>query len=181
MSIIHDALNKASEINETKAITKQEIPRPSVDIKAKSRVEVKAETDFKNNMHTHNKTAPTFILALVFLCILIAGAFFTFNKGNTTFSPNYYAQPTLKSTAPAVTVASENERANIVPIQKNNFAVNTPLNLSGIAYEDKEPMAVINDTIYSEGDVVNGAQIVKILEKRVLLKRDDKEIELKVE
>ena len=52
--------------------------------------------------------------------------------------------------------------------------------LSGIAYEDKEPMAIINDTIYTVGEYVNGAEIIEINEKRVLLKKGDKEIELKV-
>jgi len=52
--------------------------------------------------------------------------------------------------------------------------------LSGIIYNERSPMAVINGRMVRTGDVINDARVVAIEPKSVLLERDGQHITLKV-
>jgi len=52
--------------------------------------------------------------------------------------------------------------------------------LSGILYDQKKPLAIINKRILGEGALINGAYILEIQPDYVRLSRKDKEFTLKV-
>lgn len=53
--------------------------------------------------------------------------------------------------------------------------------LKGIIYSPEKKLAVINDEIFKENDIVGDYIVEKIEEKNVILKKGDKEIILKLE
>ncbi|UCC95316.1 MAG: general secretion pathway protein GspB [Candidatus Omnitrophota bacterium] len=53
--------------------------------------------------------------------------------------------------------------------------------LQGIIYSEKGSAAVINNELFHEGDLFEGYSIEKIERRRVILKKDDKEVILKLE
>lgn len=79
------------------------------------------------------------------------------------------------------TVAVQQKVISVPKIQPILEQIKTPeFELTGIAYTDNEPMAVINGAVYSEGELVNGARVVKITNKTVLLEKEGNSIELTV-
>lgn len=58
---------------------------------------------------------------------------------------------------------------------------NSNLELGGIIYDPKMPRAIINNTIVREGDVIEGAKVVKIKKNSVDLTLKEKTITLKLE
>jgi hypothetical protein len=74
--------------------------------------------------------------------------------------------------------------ASPVIIVKKNIHGNTTLsdaeqnlNILGIIYADGSPAVLIGTDIYSEGDVVAGRKIVRILEDKVILEQGGKQWE----
>ena len=55
------------------------------------------------------------------------------------------------------------------------------LNLKGIIYSPALPLAVINDEVLAEGDMIEGYFIIEISEKSVILEKDNKGFTLKLE
>ncbi len=55
------------------------------------------------------------------------------------------------------------------------------LNLKGVIYSPAMPLAIINDEVLTEGDMVAGYVIIEITEKAVVLEKDNKEFTLKLE
>ena len=55
------------------------------------------------------------------------------------------------------------------------------LNLSGIYYDGKRPLAIINDQVVAEGDTLNDKQVIKISNNEVILKDKEKEYRLRTE
>jgi hypothetical protein len=53
--------------------------------------------------------------------------------------------------------------------------------LKGIIYSPAMPLAIINDEVLSEGDMVAGYVIIEIKEKEVTLEKDNKGFTLKLE
>lgn len=53
--------------------------------------------------------------------------------------------------------------------------------LQGVVFSGGMPAAIINDTIVKVGDMIEGAEVVKIVNKRVTLIKDGKEYELELE
>lgn len=52
--------------------------------------------------------------------------------------------------------------------------------LTGIIYDDENPMAIINNRILEEGALINGAELLEIQPHHVMLSFKGKEIKLKV-
>lgn len=65
-------------------------------------------------------------------------------------------------------------------IYKYKFAPGT-LNLSGVIYDEKRPLAIINGQIVAEGEIVDNKRVVKITPNTVVLKDNEKEYSLKTE
>ena len=55
------------------------------------------------------------------------------------------------------------------------------LNLGGIIYDEKKPLAIINDKIVGKGDMVEDKEIIRITPEEVILKDREKEYILKLE
>jgi len=61
---------------------------------------------------------------------------------------------------------------------KEELAKQPELTLTGIVWGDERPCAFINNMMLEEGEMVNGAKVVKIDYKKVLLSFGEKEISL---
>lgn len=55
------------------------------------------------------------------------------------------------------------------------------MKLNGIIWDERNPMAVINDIIVRKGDTCDGHLVIDITQDKVILKGSDKEIELRLE
>jgi len=55
------------------------------------------------------------------------------------------------------------------------------LDLKGILYNPDEKKAFINGELYKEGDIVEGYMIYKIFSDKVILKKDNFQVELKID
>lgn len=53
--------------------------------------------------------------------------------------------------------------------------------LSGIFYDSKRPLALINDQMVAEGQTVAGKRVIKITQNEVILRDQEKEYRLKTE
>jgi hypothetical protein len=65
-------------------------------------------------------------------------------------------------------------------VYKYKFTFGT-LTLSGIFYDEKKPLAIINDKVAGVGDMVDGKIIIQITQDEVILKDKEKEYRLKTE
>ena len=154
MSIIHEALKKAAQIKkDMQASQLQNETKPSGQDNKITAI----------NTAKNQKTRSALPVALPLLAILIAASVYLTNNNFLIKSPPINTPIAHVSNAP-------NTREN----PADNFV------LTGIVYEDKEPMAVINGSIYTVGEVVSGAEVIEITNKRALLKKDNNIIELKV-
>jgi len=55
------------------------------------------------------------------------------------------------------------------------------LSLSGILYDEKRPLAIINEQVVAEGDMLGNKQVIKISQDEVILRDEEKEYRLKTE
>jgi hypothetical protein len=55
------------------------------------------------------------------------------------------------------------------------------LTLSGIFYDTKKPLALINDEMVSEGQIIDGKRVIKITPNEVILTDQEREYRLKTE
>ncbi len=55
------------------------------------------------------------------------------------------------------------------------------LDLKGILYNPDEKRAFINSELYREGDIVEGYKVYRILSDKVILKKDNVQVELKID
>jgi len=55
------------------------------------------------------------------------------------------------------------------------------LNLRGVIYSEKDPVAIINDEVVERGDSISGYLVLEIERKKVILKKGDQEFILKLE
>ncbi|GEM_PF-4114655 len=168
MSIIHEALKKAAQIKKDSGFAQADgstgPKEPDANIAPISSQTPKAQV---KNFNLIVRAVP-FVFAAGLIAVAALLIYNYRNLKGPEGSPA--AQQTPSEPAAPVTLKG------ILPKE-------TPANeyvLSGIVYEDKEPMAVINDKIYFIGDDINGAQVVEITYNRVLLKKSGKLTELKV-
>lgn len=181
MSIINDALKKASELKKKTLGGKKE-PAPEYEIQGKknpssyldsSVPQLTPEQQHKTELakDTKKESGKKSIyrrilpLSIAMIVIIVAVWIFLFND-----------------MAPIVEM-KENVQEKIMPIVETiSEKINNidRFQLTGIAYEDNEPLAIINDSIYTVGEYVDGAEVISITESSVLLKRDNEEIRLRV-
>ena len=181
MSIIHDALKKAARIRIKKeaetVVTGKDSQAVDPDNKITSislekQPTAKPKPSLKKQL---SKKRKLLILSVVLASILILIS--------TIFLLNNYILPEETKINISKLFPGKDTPGTISGIMKalpRKAAPSGAFVLSGIVFEDREPMAVINDTIYTVGEYVNGAEIVKITNKEVLLKKADREIRLKV-
>ncbi|UCH12325.1 MAG: hypothetical protein JSW18_05805 [Candidatus Omnitrophota bacterium] len=172
MSIIHEALKKAARLKRGAKTPDMKKESQTIDSNNKS-TEINLETQPAPLKKPIKRQAALILpITIGLMAILITTAIFLLN--------NY-----LLRKRPGVETASLNQ----IPKEKiPPLLTNKPIRkegsldsfvLTGIVY-DKEPMAVINGSVYTEGEYVSGARIVKISKQLVLLEKGGKQIELKV-
>ena len=172
MSIIYEALKKAARIKKGAKTPDTQKENQTLDSNNKI-TEIDLETQSVPLKKPIKRQAALILpITIGLMAILITTAIFLLN--------NY-----LLRKRPGVETASLNQ----IPMEKiPSLLTNKPIQeqgsldsfvLTGIVY-DKEPMAVINGSVYAEGEYVSGARIVKISKQRVLLEKEGKQIELKV-
>ncbi len=172
MSIIHEALKKAARIK--KGTKTPDMQKESQTLDSDNKItEINLETQPAPLKKPKKRQAALILpITIGLMAILITSAIFLLN--------NY-----LLRKRPGVETVSLNQ----IPKEKiPSLLTNKPIQergsldsfvLTGIVY-DKEPMAVINGSVYAEGEYVSGARVVEISRQRVLLQKEGKQIELKV-
>ena len=183
MSIIHEALKKAARLK--KAAKTPDMQKESQTLDSDNKItKIDLETQPAPLKKPIKRQAVLILpITIGLMAILITSAIFLLNRHTKRFGVgvNNYLLPKR----PGVGIAS----LDLIPMEKTPpVLTDEPLQqrgslgsfvLTGIVY-DEEPMAVINGSVYAEGEYVNGARIVKISEQRVLLEKEGKKIELKV-
>jgi hypothetical protein len=66
------------------------------------------------------------------------------------------------------------DRMTTLPLRKSD------LSLSAISWRGDEAVILINDSVLKKGDLVDGAEVLEIFMNSVVLRRDDKQIVLKL-
>jgi len=173
MSIIHDALKKAEQI-------KKEVEDVEVQKESHTFILSKKPAAAITPTSVSAKTKKRFLINKKFLILPSAIALVVIFIVYTLLMNNYISSETK---------TAQRNPANTSPLPPSTAFVKTTsqgvnsskvLILSGIAYEGTRSMAVINDNIYTVGEFINGAEIIKIGKNTVLLKDGDDNIELKV-
>jgi hypothetical protein len=190
MSIINEALKKAEEESQRRKEKSKEFvstqPEPQ---------ELKKEASLKRSL-----IAKFFLLGI--LCITAIAISLTSIKKKTTYPPVSADKPPqiTKTGEQALSVKGEDLPAPAdadsspsppVPAHprppegqgrrgKVRKASLPFLSLEGIVWDEKKPLALINNKILSEGDVVREAKIVKISKKEVKLIFQGREFTLRV-
>ncbi len=88
-----------------------------------------------------------------------------------------YDYPYLKERDPFLALVSKGGQILIVEEEKEG----APLALKGIIYSPPQNRAIINEEVVGEGGVIAGYRVVSIEENKVVLKRDNEELILKIE
>jgi len=66
------------------------------------------------------------------------------------------------------------------PAKKQINLAPEQLNLVGILWDADKPLAVINDTVVAQGDMIRDKKVVKIEKETVILEEEGKEIKLRL-
>jgi hypothetical protein len=183
MSIINDALKKAEERREGEpqdkkkpqeqdykrfGLRKEQSPqkpagrptRPAVAGYARGKKELKLLISVG---------AGAVVLSLAVLAILLRGGF------QLSFVPLGPAEVKIEE-APRPTQTAETETTP----QPAAAAEDDKLMLTGIVHGEGMPMAVINGSVYIEGDSIRKSRIIKISEDKVILEKEGRIVELQV-
>ena len=131
------------------------------------------------------------ILSTILVCVSLVFIFLkTQDKKQNFLNGQHLSLPSItksivnKSTSPLNKPLAQ---VTITPVASTNSPVTTPsttspsttsssvLNVSGILSNDNHNVALINDTIYEEGSIINGIKIVKINLDAITIERDGKE------
>ena len=139
------------------------------------------------------------IVYIIFILAIIYGAVNLYpnkddkqnkaNSGNTAQlenAQNIITQYALKNKLDTLSI--QNKKWGIDPFhalnqkisQKTYFRNNTQLILSGIIYNDYNPVAIINKKSLRVGDKVENAKIIKINKKDVILEENGKNVTLTI-
>jgi len=85
-----------------------------------------------------------------------------------------------KSSRPALSETPKPSVRSSAPRDRGPQALSPKLSLDGILFSHESPMVIINDNIYTVGDTVGKAEIVKITESKVFLDFNGREIVLEL-
>jgi len=174
MSIIAEALKKAKDRTGNKETFK--IPLYNV-----------ASPDAKTKSTPNKKKALGLflILPMFFGGLLLISYFWysTVTHAPIALTTNGKA-PATKEAAPEQTYAKKEippEQESIsIPIPVTISQVNSSLQLSGIMYTPKRPLAVINNSIWAVGDTVDDFKIIEINKTSVKVADESQEFVLKL-
>lgn len=184
MSIINEALKKAREKRERSIHESQRPPRT-----LPAREEVYQErTGTPTPKYSRPATAALadgehFILRntlfAVGAIVLISVALFILVRQNITYTIKHSLSTPKRYPSPLQPLKTDLQQAQAV--QSKPIPQKTPeFLLTGIVSDKEFPMAIINGEVYTLGDRVGTARVVKISEKVVILDREGEKIELQV-
>lgn len=189
MSIIHEALKKAASIKKANQATNLEkenqviVPDNEaalIGLDTQPAIEQAAPKiqSLKNKNTVVTFVGVALILILAITAIYLLNNYFIFKKPLSKIPQIKIAS--VNNTA--ITQTSQPQKQPLLAIDKLAQSIKPPgtFTLSGIVFSDDEYVAIINGSIYSKGDYVGEAKIVDINDEMVLLKKEDKEIKLKL-
>jgi hypothetical protein len=151
VSIIAEALKKAKESQEHKS-------RPAIE----------------SIIARRTLRARVFLIAACMTVALSVSLFFLFStlaphkkqataESNMPIENSSYVLETVPPAAGTRDVVTEDETPAVVPDAPVTLAeVNASIKLNGIMYTPEKPLAVINDSIWTEGDIVGKFKILEI-------------------
>jgi hypothetical protein len=183
MSIINDALKKARDMSITGKLSKDTASDTrekdaSTSQQADLSKAIKKPATIKTNTHSlKSKLDPKFYAAIPVIIIVLGILIFSLYSGrqDTPYRPeDIKAQPPQ----PGNLHEQYAEREDKTAVLHNEDI--SGLALTGIVHGEGLPMAIINDSVYMEGDKVRGLSITKISKSSVLFEQDGKTIEIKV-
>lgn len=182
MSIIQDALRKAQPRYKTER-------EPDRDRAAQEAISVKAAPHGaktvkpENTNKAHQRTI--FLVSAALFILAVSGGIYFNRIGHVVKSDKMAGgaasddtQPRANVSIPDAAPVTESPAAGKAPDLSKQGAPRFLLN--GIMYLDEGPQAIINGAVVKEGDVVNGAAVVKINRNNVLMKFKDEEIVLRL-
>lgn len=151
MSIINDALKKVAQkkVSEPVGWVSPPQPRPEAEMKARPKL---------------NKR----LAILGILCLIVPGLFLSFiliRKSSVGRKEAVLVEPEVEGSALKEVRSREAIVEEAIVPEKGPSS----LLLTGIIYGFGEPCAFINNRIVEEGDIIEGAKVVKIREKEVEL------------
>ena len=169
MSIISEALKKVSDKRRNIVQLSEE------DLKKEFGIDIKEEAASKKARWAILSGAGTIVMA----CAAVLA--FLYTRGNLqSFAPPLQSPAVVVSEKlglpalfPAALPADRTEEAGLLTIPS--------LMLSGVIEGAGDSLAVINDRILREGDLVNGAMITDIVADSVTLIYNGKELNLRIE
>ncbi|MFH0731879.1 MAG: hypothetical protein V2A72_03030 [Candidatus Omnitrophota bacterium] len=210
MSIINDALNKAGNYKKDDQTTDSQQKEQNNDLENKvipaKPQKMPLQKPDQQPEHKLKKNYFVFAVIAVILLSLSAGSYYLLTNYNTQASdfiskaivkiktlipPKIQEQVKAKVKSISQKKASTQakpakeppaDRASSLPtVQPVLFkTTKSELILSGISYSENGSIAVINDVLCKEGEIIEGAKIVKIGINEVRVERDSEEIILKV-
>ncbi|MBN1405195.1 MAG: hypothetical protein JW946_01595 [Candidatus Omnitrophica bacterium] len=189
MSIIHDALRKAAALKkENQSENVVRVEADALNTPCTSDASAGKNENVSGSGAIKKKHARGAFKVFLILLIISAAMLPVYNYFLPLFSSSEVAAPKpqvnsiLKSIEPKKVIESANTLAgNIISgVQNEIKKPKDAFVLSGIVYSQDDPIAVINNSIYTIGGNVDGAKVIEINEKSVMLEKDGKDLELKL-
>jgi len=167
MSIINEALQKASGIKETGT---ENIVKDAEKLVTKLPVKDKKILHYK------------WIYPAGIFILLAVAALALFSRKESAVKEN----PTLPEVVPSAQLSIvEHSRinaadGNLLPILRDNLPDVSEFKLTGIVLGEGAPMAIINESVYMKGDTIKDLKISEITKDTVSLEKDGRTLELRV-
>ena len=169
MSIIHEALQKASTSKKKSNQVK------SVDLEFSQSNESNYTGKAAAAAHIPIIKINTLFLPITIVCVVIIfGTFFLLKNG--VIMPKI---PSMNIHETILKTKSEKAVKALTP-PKPSASSDEKYTLYGIAYEENQPLAIINDSVYASGEKVGEAIVVAITRNRVILDESGRVFELEV-
>jgi len=168
MSIVQEALKKAGDRVMKPGSTPPAAPSGQAGASAQAQRQIPAPK--RSASAGHDPRAVAILLVLLVVTALFA-AKEIFLRRTTQSIPAAKATPQRNAGAQSI-------RKAVLFAPQAAWLFNPELTLNGIMYLEDEPRAIINNEMVGLSDAVNGAIVVKIDRRSVLLQRNDEEIKL---
>ena len=176
MSIIHDALKKVQQS------MKQNSSSPTPSNSPEEVVEV-LPSSLEGNTVNQASSWPLMILMLLIVVGCAVSIVLQIQKKNPKFLSKIHFNALLKTpvksvakpqnTAPAEPLAQVTVPASISASVQNPLPIT--LNVQGIMASGGHNIALINNRVHEEGDVINGIKILKISLESITVEHDGKQ------
>jgi len=167
MSIINEALQKASGIKETGVENSvKDVKKPGIKPPAKDKKILQYKWIYISGV----------LIILVFAILAL------FSRKESTVKENSVLPEIVPNTKLSVVGKRPLEDVNNdpLPVLQNTLPDVSEFKLTGMVLGEGAPMAIINDSVYMAGDMIKDLRIIEITKDTVSLEKDGRIIELRV-